>query len=186
MIKYENGDKDIFKEATIPVTTPQSVQAAQTVQADTLIFESYFFGHGVLDGNGKKLTKNEIQARFAKTPDALKSYKTGKDMLVAGNIGYGLGLFEAIFGVSTLASDSHYDDEQGKWVNSTNPTSVTLLVLGGATLIGSAILSVVGNSKIESAVKLYNKTARSGGVSSELSLNFGVTRSGGVGLTLNF
>ena len=63
----------------------------------------------------------------------------------------------------------------------------------GYTFIGGALICLIpanklkssGNKKIYEAIETYNSSIKSK-YSSDMSLNFGITRSGGIGFTFNF
>jgi hypothetical protein len=181
MIKYENGEKDIFKD-TEPKPQTQTqvrVQVTDPVVTDPLRYNvlgvknHWWHGKVVTDINGKRLSGREVRSLMADTPSALAEYKWGVSDEVFGNI-FGVG------GASFLVLGIVYIIETG---DVDDGGLYALTSMGLASLGLAAYLITKAGSHKATAVSIYNNAKRN---TSSLQLNFGVTRSGGVGLTLNF
>ena len=177
MIKYENGERDIFKDAP----KAASVAGATTnKQQDVLnYYHNFWTGTKIMDGAGKSLSKAEIRSIMSDVPGALNSYNSGAALHTTSWIIYGVGCgFLTVSLIDLLATDyDYYSDYSYTWLY------WDVAALGCFTT--ALILDAVGNSKWRSAVNLYN-SAKSNRYTSNASLNFGLTRSGGIGFTLTF
>ncbi|MDR0737961.1 MAG: hypothetical protein LBF39_02690 [Prevotellaceae bacterium] len=181
MIKYENGDKDVFKDAPSDVSTNTVI----TQPTDHLTFSSGFWkGTIITDGTGKKLNKKEFRSIVSEVPDALAYYNAGLSLHRTSSIldGIGLGLLGAslvdILWTAALADD----DTNGGAVSS---TWWYWDIAAAGCFTAALICAFSGDANWETAVNLYN-SAKSNPHASRTSLNFGLTRSGGIGLTLTF
>jgi hypothetical protein len=173
MIKYENGEKDIFKESA--VVTPAPKPAANQPQTNALSYRSGFWsGVTITDGRGSALNKAEIRSILSDVPDALNAYNSGVAMHTAGWVFMGAGYgFLAISLIDIVSSDY----ESYSWLY------WDMLAIGCG--ITAMIFDAIGNSKWRTAVNVFN-SAKSNPYAMKTSLNFGLTRSGGIGLTLTF
>jgi hypothetical protein len=85
MIKYENGDKDVFKgtESAAPVAAAPAALQRGILSTD---------GLSVKDGTGKKLTDNEARDILAAVPNAVDNYNYGNNLIVGAYVLYACGL----------------------------------------------------------------------------------------------
>jgi hypothetical protein len=172
MIKYENGDKDMFKDAPSAVSAPT---AAVSKQQDVLSYtHSFWTGTTIRNGAGKSLSKAEIRSIMLDVPEALNSFNSGAALHTAGWILCGAGYGFLALALIDLYSSDYTSDTWLYW---------DMAALGCFT--ATIIVDAIGNAKWRSAVNLYN-SAKSNPHASRTSLNFGLTRSGGIGLTLTF
>jgi hypothetical protein len=193
MIKYENGSRDVFgsnnptdtkrtddtKATTVAPNTGN--QSSLQGRVDLLEVSSGFLsGTKVRDRSGKSLSKNEVRGIMANTPDALALYNTGISRKGAGNFFGVLCGACTVGGLSALIFGGINEDK--------DMLSVGLGLAGGALVLAipAGILYERGVRKIDSAVDVYNSAAIQRQRQSNVSLHFGATRSGGIGLTLNF
>ena len=188
IIRYANGSKDVFVDnnpepvketATTPsvtttiapvvTTQPVPTMAQQNVQRKSE--EVYLKGSQVRYSSNKSVVAN-VEDLFFDVPEALKNYNSGKTLkTVANSIGWG-GCSMVIYSLYIIIKeDGQYSDP---W-----------LYVGGGMAIAGIIIHAAGSSKMKTAVEIYNASVRRQH-SSDLSLNFGLTRSGGIGFTLNF
>jgi hypothetical protein len=176
MIKYENGDKDIFKET--PGTVPAPNAAANKPQ-DVLDYRYNFWsGVTITDGRGSALSKAEIRSIMSDVPDALNAYNSGAGLHTAGWIFTGAGYgFLAISLIDMLSTDYDSNNYSYSWLY------WDMAALG--CFVTALVVDAIGNSKWRTAVDIYN-SAKSNPHAMKTSLNFGLTRSGGIGLTLTF
>ncbi|MDR1121262.1 MAG: hypothetical protein LBM08_10125 [Dysgonamonadaceae bacterium] len=167
MIKYENGEKDIFKDepAVSPPVSPEDPRK-------TLEFESESMDEGFKNAYGVKLSEKEIRAILANVPEALKEYDAGKTLHQVGEVFGWTGSICLGLSLGLLLNPN---------VESPAPA---ICFLGGsaASLTAAFILYSKGNAKWKSAYTLYqsNKNGKS------TSMNFGLTQSGGAGFILTF
>jgi hypothetical protein len=179
MIKYENGEKDVFRDEVVvpPAEVPRKevpavavAPAAVASAAETLKIEEAFWGFRVVNDRGRRLNGNEINSLLSEIPEAISLYRAGKQQALIGEICYSVGSFLIGWELGTMLSFPEM-------------TSYTTMTVGvGATVFGF-IYYYSGYGKLKRAMTIYNgaKTGRSA-----TSLNFGVTSSGGIGLTYNF
>jgi len=158
MIKYQNGDKDVFNSQLSQISTPDPVP---------LTIKSGFWGLTIRQGD-KKLSGSDVKGIYSNYPEALSKYKNGKTLNLFGNI---IGIPSAfVFGweIGTLIGGGE--------------GNTTALAISGVGFATGIILGVAGNNSIKKSVRIYNseidKTAF-------LQLDLGVTRYG-VGLCLSF
>jgi hypothetical protein len=175
MIKYENGDKDIFKETESPVEP----NAAVKPQASVLRREE---GRTIINvDEAKRLTTEEAKVIFAAVPAALEDYESGIRYDNAATVCVGIGGCAMSVGLIILMLE---DSD----INAENDEQIAApLLIGGGLGVGLVGLLFYGVAVMQwdSAVTLYNGAKNKTHVQST-SLNFGLTRSGGIGFTLNF
>ena len=180
MIKYVNGSKDVFIDSSLPTTKSNSNQQNNSNQSniqsqDELLYitKSTFSGIKVKNSSGVTLLGNEITSTLASVPEALQLYNNG---VTLKGVGTGFGIAGMVFlciGVYS-GSSSNYTYIPWGWY------------IGGVLCtIPQLILINSGNSKIDSAIGVYNSSIQRQN-KSDLSLAFGITQSGGIGFTLNF
>ncbi|MDR1259157.1 MAG: hypothetical protein LBK65_07780 [Tannerellaceae bacterium] len=167
MIKYENGEKDVFKdeEAVVSPVSPEDPRK-------TLEFESEFMDEGFKNAYGVKLSEKEIRAILANMPDALKEYDSGKSLRQAGSVFSWIGGFCIGSSLGLLLNPN---------VESPVPA---ICFLGGslASFTASYIFYSRGNAKWKSAYNTYQSRKNK----ATSSLDFGLTSSGGIGFVLTF
>ena len=173
MIKYENGEKDIFKDAPVVASAPKV--AANHPQTDALNYRySFWSGMKITNISGTELSKVEIRSVMSDVPEALNAYNSGVALHTAGWVFIGAGYgFLTISLIDMMASEY----ESSSWLY------WDMAALGCFTT--ALILDAIGNSKWRTAVSIYNN-AKQNRHALNTSLNFGLTRSGGIGFTLTF
>lgn len=158
MIKYENGEKDMFNE--------QDQTPAKT-ELNLLTWNKGFWGPEILQ-NGKKLNSTEVRALYSGHNTALSKYNGGKTAQVIGPIISWPCAF--IFGWQLGTALGGGD------VNS------AALIIGGAGMLGGIIISSVGDGSIKKSVELYNTDIRNNQMSNlQLQLS-----NDGIGLCYSF
>jgi len=168
-IQYANGSKDVFPNSAPSVSTP-TIQ--RTPPQDGEIYRK---GSSIrYSSNGQKVRR--VDDLFYDVPEALRAYNSGQTWRVVGGCfsGGGIGLMVS----STITLLINLDEYEEK------PDTTLLWVGAGMSIVG-IIFSSIGGSKIQSAINMYNSSIRRQ-QTSNLSMNFGLTQSGGVGLMLNF
>jgi hypothetical protein len=183
MIKYANGEKDVFKDEPAPAVTPNvpsvstpetprkgltdaSVAPASAVLASgALKVEHAFFGVTVSNDQGRKLNNAETLSLLGDIPDALSLYQKGKRGVIIGDVCVIVGGFMLGW-------------ELGDLKNSNSAT----MTLSAGTFVFGIVYYYTSFSKIKKSLTIYNST----GGSNTYSLNFGATPSGGIGLMFNF
>ncbi|MDR0811660.1 MAG: hypothetical protein LBN23_05250 [Paludibacter sp.] len=182
MIKYANGSKDVFADTPTtpaPISTSEQTDKQNSQSKNEVL---YYQGGNVYDKFDNKLSKNEIRNRMRNVPEALSIYNEGLYTIRNGNVFGIIGLGCVAGGGALLLVGLLNLDADG-------PTAVYIglgaIGVGIAFNIPMVVLKNAGFRKIDAAVDAYNIGINHKKVS-QVSLNFGVTQSGGVGLTLNF
>jgi hypothetical protein len=177
MIKYANGSKDVFSndETSVPIKSSSETAIKQDVPLELLSIE----GIKISDSNGTLLTQQEVRYIMGNVPEALRLYDSGNNLRAAGWVFWGAEAGAYVVAIVKFYDGIIKDDEN-------------LLVSGVYWCLGSIALAIpawtcwsAGNKKINNAVGVYNVGARQK-YTSGMSLNFGGTRSGGIGFTINF
>ena len=187
MIKYENGSIDLFVDDVDDITEKQAETLTTTTSMPTKNSESvkkqdespleplYIRRIRIYNNDGKKLSKYEARYIMRNEPDALNLYITGKKNRTTGMI-FGIpGILITLTGLA-LTEDSNDD---------VRIIGRNLLLTGFVIDATSIIFFTLGNERIKQSVKTYNKGIRKINTS-DISLNFGITNSGGIGFVLNF
>ena len=191
MIRYANGSRDVFVDNTAEAPTAAPVQPtaqSQPVVQNQRPHQSQAFSqtempivalsNGVVrNGYGSKMSKSEVRELIKANPAALATYDSGLSQKRTSN---GLAISGLILGGTGLILAFTVDYENNTMIF----TSIGCMLAGTALLIPSIILMHSGSRKIVNAVDMYNNSIHER--NRNTSLNFGITRSGGVGLVLNF
>ena len=183
MIRYANGSRDVFAtEPVMPVETlpvPIAEQPNTQRQAETQLEPLSIQGIKIYNSNGVNLSRNGVRNVMRNVPEALELYNEGQSLRATGYVFMGLAL--GCCGVSLACSFTALATDEKDLVN------YSWYALGGALvfMIPEFIIFSAGNKKIINSVGAYNRGIRQG-YTSDVSLNFGITRSGGVGFTINF
>jgi len=184
MIKYENGAKDLFNEPAKqeePVI-PAQVEEKEEVQnqlASLSVQAKSFHRNVVYNSDGVKLSNDEVRDMMRNVPEALDIYDSGQTLKSVGWVCWGVGV-GCLIGFLTQRIPV---DANGHFQN------YSFLYWAGGELVSISVANIcwnVGSKKIAKSVDRYNNSIQSKHHSSDLSLNFGVTRSGGIGFTLDF
>ena len=195
MIKYENGEKDVFTAETTPaktvvIQTPQTfdigattlttkdgsmvvIQTPQTFDIGTTTLTAK--GGNVFIGD-RKLGTQEVRNILSSNKEALDKYNSGLATEKAGGIVGLVGLIAVPVGlIGMLASD---------WSSDTAVIYTGVLAGGlGLWAIGE-VVGLIGSSNIKTGIKFYNNSIT--GKTMAYNLQFGMTNSGGIGFMLNF
>jgi len=198
MIRYVNGSKDVFKDNPPPVTetTSEPTEKSTPVLAVTATIKSaetntstpkseqlsiqsnkgevYLNIWGNLKYRSTNAKVTNVVDLFYVVPDALENYKSGKTWNAIGGGIVGAGACIAFW------------DIFNNWEYEThNSLHCPIYWTGMGVILVGGIFNQLGRSKITTAIDLYNTSVRRNQIS-DISLNFGITRTGGIGLTLNF
>ena len=183
MIRYANGSRDVFATEPVievvppllPATRQPNTQRQVEMQLEPLSID----GVQIYNSNGKKLSRSEIQNIMRNVPEALDLYNsgirrrgTGTGFAIPGNILFWGGFATWITGIITEDPDIR-------------TAGLVLEIASIPFNIVSIITTSSGNRRIRNAVGTYNREIRQG-YTSDMSLNMGITKSGGLGLTLTF
>lgn len=175
LIKYQNGEKDIFEETDAKQEAKNEKDSYQ--QPEYLnIREGFWTGTRVLDKNGYELNKQQIRTILAYDNTALNTYNSGLNMKTVGNIFYIAEVSCFVIGILDYAlwSDGdYYNSSYWGWY-----------VGGVICMVPAIIFDLIGDSRIKSSVNIYNNALRSG-YRSDVSVNFGFTQSG-IGFSIKF
>jgi hypothetical protein len=183
MIKYENGDKDIFKDAKDIKAKVTTDNTTDSKQRGKLSWSGHGLFGGIDKGDGSHINSSEVRAIMTNVPDALAVYNKARSLRTTGAICYISGAIAVLTGgILSITSDNDYHDDdyvsQGNYDYTWAYYTVGGLVVGGLGLIFNA----TGVSKEKSAFNLYNSAKNN----RHASLNFGLTDLGGIGFTVSF
>lgn len=157
MIKYENGSKDVFNETT--TSAPSDKQLS--------IESELSYNNGVWQ-NGTKIKPDQVMRIMSGKSEALQQYNSGRSLNIAGQIIAYPCSFLLGWDLGTRIGGGEGND--------------VLLGVGASGIVIGLIMSLYGESKMKTAVQLYNSK-----ISNTVSyqINFGFTQTG-VGLCMNF
>ncbi|MEN8225942.1 MAG: hypothetical protein ABFS05_11360 [Bacteroidota bacterium] len=158
MIKYENGETDIFNKQTSQQTISEPVPLA---------FYNGFWGLTIHQGE-RKLSTKDLKEIYKDYPEALSKYKSGKTLNTISNIiGIPCGF---VFGweLGTMLGGGESDG--------------ATLAISGAGLIAGLVMNFAGTNNIKKSVIIYNNKIQG---EASLNIRFGLTRHG-VGLCFKF
>ena len=193
-IKYENGSRDVFvnevadKETveiattTIPAT-PAPISNLQNIQnqAENQLESLSIRRLRIYNSNGVRLSKYEVQNVMKDVPEALYLYNRGNRQKKTGWI---IGLPGALLGIA--GGIVYFSNELSDWPNDDKRDLGTGMLCTGLVMqLPGFIIRSVGEKRIKQSVPAYNKGIRQRNTS-DISLNFGVTNAGGIGLVINF
>jgi len=204
MIKYVNGSKDVFNEPEKPQSpkiVEEAVKATQgevkqepQIQRPVL---SVVSGDVSLDG---KAIKYEQVVNILASNDLLTNvgtsdiYKSGHSRLQTARAFGWISLTSLGVGLAStfvpVPQKWVYDPSTGgqKTVPVSSFYGTAMYVCYGVTIISSITsftIKASGDNRINDAINIYN-TSIQPKHKSDMSMNFGITPSGGIGLTLNF
>jgi hypothetical protein len=185
MIKYENGEKDIFVEKKAPEITNAAPFATANGNhgAGTLTVHGSMWSRFYVEKDGVELNPNGVRQLLSSNPQSLDKLNTSKNKEIWSYVLSGLGgaqLGVAILGFIDMAtSEGEYST-----IGIGTGTTVFFLITGTSTVVGAFYMLAASLNDYKTAVNLYNAGIM--GQSPAYSLNFGLTRSGGVGFTLTF
>ena len=182
-IRYANGSKDVFVDAPVPETgpnsMPESITNSQIVQRQSNPSEPLAIQNLKIYNNyGVRLSRTEIENVMRSVPEALALYNSGKRRR-----GAGLGFM--IPGLITCGLSFAFQiDGKQNYDQDTYDLGVALGVVSIGLNITSFCLSSSGYKRIRNSVGVYNRGIKPS--TTDASLKFGITQSGGIGIALNF
>ncbi|MDR0413935.1 MAG: hypothetical protein LBH84_00780 [Prevotellaceae bacterium] len=162
-IKYETGNRHIYNATD---TVNRQLGYSHNFQSGIAALDNYL-DIKILDGAGNKMKKGAIRAILADNPEALRKYNSGSRLYTAAAV---LGIASIGVLIVRLSNPEH----KYLWMS-----------VGIGCSTGVVICRLTGTAKLKSAINLHNGTTVNSHTSN-LSLNFGASRSGGLGLMLNF
>lgn len=167
-IKYNNGEKDVF------TTKIDTASAMNNHNYELLTYTRY---NKV--STTKPLTEDEVENILKNHNEAYKLYLSGcKKTSIGSTLGFvGIGSLAASLLMYYLASN----DSQYIFLAD---VGVVLDVVGTGLFIASIPVNCVGKNQITDSYDMYNDFLKS--KNNDLSLNFGICPSGGVGISLHF
>lgn len=120
--------------------------------------------------NSQKLSPHEVRAIYANDAEALRVYNNGRSLGIAG---YVVGIPCAfVFGWDLGARLAGGDG------------NVAMLSVGIAGTVLGITMGLIADSNIKKSVNIYNSNLK--GKTAVCKIDFGVTRSGNIGMTINF
>jgi hypothetical protein len=169
MIKYENGEKDIFKDASDTTTTPVATATIPPQQPkEDLYISMGFWSMEFKDANGRVMTSEQIRTTLAEVPEALKLYESGQRKNTASWI------FMIPAASFVLVGALNMNKDPG--------IACATAGIGVGFAVGGIVFASSSTKKFKSAYKTYQNAK----AKPTTSLSLGITRSGGVGFTLTF
>jgi len=179
MIKYQNGTKAVFNEVAKP-SEPKPEQPIQTPtttlyqQSDVqLKMKEVYWKGGKLKYSATRNKVDNPESLFYGMTEVTKNYRLGTTMY-----GVGMGVWSAGFATMCYGIiDTWFRHKYYVYDSPIFWSGFGVAAVGG-------ILAGVGNSKVKTAVEIYNASIRR--QQTALSLNLGITQSGGIGLMLNY
>jgi hypothetical protein len=183
MIRYANGEKDIFKDEP-PVSTtgkPQkglsNVPVPETEAMETIKAKyDDFLGLTFMNEKGKKYNHRKMRSLLSDYPEALYLYKKGRQQVFISEFFSTTGFSLIGWELSVFFANYILDIDTGLENN------LAALLIGAGSLTFGSIYYGFGKRKIGRALSIYNNRNNP----DDYSMNFGITPSGGIGLTFNF
>ena len=133
MIKYKNGEKDIFNEE----------KAKTEIYSGELRIDFTSFGNKYWQGEDK-ISKSEFKSVISKNIEAENSYLIGSSLRTTGLIFIIPSSIVLGWQVGNLASGED--------------ANTAALTLSGVGFVGSIILDFIGMGKIRESINIYNKS----------------------------
>jgi hypothetical protein len=167
-IKYINGENDIFSTKS------------DTVNASKINYELLTYTKYNKVSTTKPLTDDEVENLLKENyPEAYNLYMAGcKKTSIGSTLGIvGITSLAASLVIYYLAANNSY------YINLTS-AAIVLDVIGTGLFIASIPVNCVGKGQITESYDMYNDFVRS--KNKDVSLNFGVCPSGGIGMSLRF
>jgi len=192
MIKYADGSKDVFNEPVKETKAEQSVQPTKEevkheVQKQDESANLSVVGRKIFL-NGKAI-KHEQVKEILTSNDLLTNagasdlYNSGHSLRQVAILPACVGFASGVYAFVLLFKGRPTGDPSA--AASYDTTTWTCCGVGAGFCIFGCVLMYVGDNKMKEAINIYNNSIHSKH-SSDVSLNFGVTRSGGLGFTLDF
>ena len=186
MITYENGKKEVFNKPlekeniSISKALIQEEKIEETAkQNHTNLLESLSIqGNKIYASNGVQLSKDEVRNKMQIVPAALAQYDQGRSIRGVGFVFFIPQCILLGAGIGTLIGTL-----MGGKIQYT-----TTYILSGASIacgIPAIICFTVGNKQIQNSIGTYNRGINQKNMSA-LSLNLGITQSGGIGIILKY
>ena len=176
MIRYANGSSDVFTDISAPaaVNAPASVVVQQPVIQHNK-GEVYYSTFGRLRFSSDNSRVRNVEELLFDLPEVAMLYRSGKTFQAIGQ------------GISSGGALLMLYDWVWRWDHITltpyRPSGIFWLGVV-AVAVGSPF-TVIGNQRQRTAIDMYNAAVRRQ-QTADVTLNFGITPSGGLGLTLNF
>lgn len=153
-IIYENGTKDIFvKQQPQPETElqphmelePEAALQPQTIQPSeqpiAALPEIYY--DGKVKKDGVKLKRREVLTLMAGNYEALDNYKSGRDLLIVGEL---VLVFSSYWFGKGIAGTMYGEED-----------ALMIMTSASLGLAGGILIMVGGEQKVKKSVDLYNK-----------------------------
>lgn len=177
MIKYKNGEKDIFTET--PPTQKQITETKDTTSVEifvetTLPSKLTFQKGSVYDTNGKSLSDAELRSIYADIPEALEMFNSKSKFNAPTTI---FATFSVLGGIMTTVCLIWWD-----W-----DATLTYGLLTTGFIIPCKIFGNAAKKRVANSVDIYNNiNSISYKKDNDISLQLGLTNTGGVGFRINF
>jgi len=139
--------------------------------------------NGIIRQNGYLLSRNQIREVLSENRDILHQYNSGTTLQLIGTLvsipggcmaGFGIGWLAGVYIAGLVNDDNRASIHLGSGI---------LIGIGAVGIGTGTVLMSSGKKKIKNAVLWHNYDLRS---DATYRLDFGITQTGGVGLTLRF
>jgi hypothetical protein len=165
-ITYENGRHEVFNNQT-STSTPKQTD-------NQLKMKEVYWRGGKLKYSSTRTKVENPESLFYGMNEVAKNYRLGTTLY-----GVGMGVWSAGFAITFYGIIDTW--LRNKYYVYDSP----IFWSGFGVAVAGGILSGIGNSKIKTAVGIYNASLRQQQTTA-LSLNLGITQSGGIGFILNY
>ncbi|MBP5548381.1 MAG: hypothetical protein J6X58_05800 [Bacteroidales bacterium] len=188
MIKYENGDKDVFNQTNNNQNNQQQYQGSRINKAQGDVYQERIGSDRMrrdrrdLKIGSRELSENDIRQIFYE--DGLSTYNKGRRNFATGNVLWPIGFAMGIVGDIVYIALS-LDDDPGLGV----AIGLPLSSVGTGLFITGLILKGVGKGRLNSLVEDYNSgrgNTLSLSVQPTLMRTYDKSYAPGVGIALRF
>lgn len=162
MVKYENGEKEMFNNASSKSDTTSKTPIASKTTEDKYLRVSLFKCY---EGN-TQITSKEFERKIRTHPIAYNQYQSARSLSITGSIFSATG---AIIGLIPIFNEEMLPNERKR----TNIISWSGLGLG-------LVMSFMAQSKARKAIDIYNNSDK---LSTSLKIS---SNENGIGLALRF
>jgi hypothetical protein len=181
-VTYNKSERkeDVFADDVVP--EPGASRSHIQSQEKAILYEPYnFIGFKIYDSDGVQLSKYEVRSLMRNVPMALGQYNSGYSFRAIGLVLNGIAAVSGVMGIYQIIK-SYDDGEVDINLQESGLYWCAAMLLSAIPML---IFYKVGSNKINKSVDTYNREIKQR-QTTDVSLNFGITQSGGIGFTLNF
>lgn len=171
MIRYQNGGKDVFANTQQEQNNYNNQRNYNASNDSPLTYTSY----NEVTMDGRKLTWAELDALLSKSsPQAYELFRTGRAKVSSGTADLVCGLAFIVSSVPFYLFNFY----------GSSYLAVGFDVVGTALFVSAFGIMEAGKARIRHAYDEYNNNITRN--RNNVSLNFGITSTGGIGVALKF